>query len=135
MNCQEYKENYNKLSEDANTNYIDESLLQAFYKHECECTNCQVWGKEQQCYKKGINPSNHCCLTMAYNICHGVNDEEGNLHEFIHYFGEWNEYRLNGPVATLIDYCPWCGKQLPESKQDLWYQTLYSLGYNDPGNQ
>ncbi|YCA17088.1 hypothetical protein M1D72_05965 [Vibrio sp. AK197] len=35
----------------------------------------------------------------------------------------------------MINYCPWCGVKLPESKRDLWFDTLEKLGFDDPTEQ
>ncbi|WP_413465548.1 DUF6980 family protein [Paenibacillus polymyxa] len=32
-----------------------------------------------------------------------------------------------------MSFCPWCGSKLPNSKRDLWFDTLVS--YNDPAEQ
>jgi hypothetical protein len=37
-----------------------------------------------------------------------------------------------GHSYLLISYCPWCGKKLPESKRDLWFETLRKLGFDNP---
>ena len=41
------------------------------------------------------------------------------------------------PVGSqmIINNCPWCGTKLPESKRDLWFDTLESIGYDDPWEQ
>ena len=40
--------------------------------------------------------------------------------------------RDGGASSLGMQYCPWCGKQLPESKRDLWCDTLNSLGFDSP---
>jgi hypothetical protein len=37
-----------------------------------------------------------------------------------------------GSSLTLINFCPWCGSKLPESKRDRWVEELEKLGFTDP---
>jgi len=57
----------------------------------------------------------------------------------IFYSAKFNEYGINihdgGSSFIEISYCPWCGTKLPNSKRDLWFNTLEELGYDDPFNQ
>jgi hypothetical protein len=61
---------------------------------------------------------------------------------------QWNEYWVGVGAdkpdyyepgsrweRVAIAYCPWCGMRLPSSRRSEWYETLYSLGYDDPGEQ
>ena len=37
-----------------------------------------------------------------------------------------------GPAVIVINHCPWTGKQLPESLDDLWHEQVSSeLGTED----
>ena len=46
----------------------------------------------------------------------------------------FDEYGLiihdGGSSYVLIEYCPWCGTKLPESKRDLWFNKLEAMGIN-----
>jgi hypothetical protein len=57
----------------------------------------------------------------------------------IHYLPKFNEYGLivhdGGASVIAINYCPWCGAALPESKRDEWFNSLEKLGFDDPDNQ
>ncbi len=57
----------------------------------------------------------------------------------IYYNNKFDEYGLiihDGGTSSLhIDYCPWCGTKLPESKRDLWFDTLEQLGFDEPFEQ
>jgi hypothetical protein len=33
---------------------------------------------------------------------------------------------------VLIVFCPWCGKSLPASKRDAWFERLKALGIEHP---
>lgn len=53
----------------------------------------------------------------------------------IYYLAKFDEYSLiihdGGSSSVGIEYCPWCGTKLPESKRDLWFDRLEELGYDD----
>lgn len=84
----------------------------------------------------------HCCQGMEqkanYKCIEHSNpfDCPDNL---IYYNEQFNEYGLiihdGGNSSLHIDYCPWCGRKLPDSKRDLWFDMLEQLGYDDPFEQ
>lgn len=94
--------------------------------------------KRQYCISREIAPSHHCCLDMAFAIAHPIKTPHQGSNRVVDWIATWDEYRIpvayDGYSSTLMRFCPWCGMQLPESKRELWYQTLYKLGYTDPGN-
>jgi hypothetical protein len=91
------------------------------------------------CISKGIDPTQHCCLDMAWFISEPVEWESQGPNPVILWISRWNEYRIeisrHGNSATLIYFCPWCGQRLPPSLSEEWYQTLRAMGYDDPGEQ
>jgi hypothetical protein len=44
----------------------------------------------------------------------------------------FDEYQLTtfaGPLASAaLNFCPWCGQALPESKRESWYDALDAAG-------
>lgn len=50
----------------------------------------------------------------------------------VHYDPKFDEYGLvihDGGSSTVgIEYCPWCGRRLPESRRDAWYDRLLAMG-------
>jgi len=76
---------------------------------------------------------------MAYAIAHTVKILHQGPNPVLNWDASFDEYRIpisyGGYWSTLIKYCPFCGSKLPDSKQELWYQTLYGMGYTDPGEQ
>lgn len=38
----------------------------------------------------------------------------------------------SGESMILMDYCPWCGAKLPESKRADWFDELEKLGFDAP---
>lgn len=73
-----------------------------------------------------------CCKDMEYHICE-ARDSEMNA---IWYIPKFNEYGIpckeDGVSMITIDYCPWCGKKLPDSLRDKWFAALFALGFEDP---
>lgn len=55
------------------------------------------------------------------------------------YVDKFDEYGIiitdDGASYLTISFCPWCGARLPDSKRDLWFETLEFLGYDNPAEQ
>ena len=55
------------------------------------------------------------------------------------YSPKFDEYGLiihdGGSSRVSIQYCPWCGARLPESKFDRWLDELAALGFDAPFHQ
>ena len=62
-----------------------------------------------------------------------------DIHQSKYDFPEFDEYGIlikdGGTSYSTISYCPWCGTKLPNSKRDEWFETLASLGFDDPCQQ
>jgi uncharacterized protein DUF6980 len=61
----------------------------------------------------------HCCLTMD----RGLQSER----KILQYDKKYREYSINlsrSKGGFLFDYCPFCGKKLPESLRKLWFNIL-----------
>ncbi len=85
-----------------------------------------------------------CCNDMFENTfhidpnCNGINLAARD--KLIWYSSKFNEYGLpiydgiNGTATSyvLIQHCPWCGKALPESRRDEWFERLEQLGFESP---
>jgi hypothetical protein len=52
----------------------------------------------------------------------------------IRYSPVFREYGIlvfdGGSSEIELRFCPWCGKRLPVSLRDKWFQVLHSLGYD-----
>ncbi|MBQ8575399.1 MAG: hypothetical protein IJ447_05060 [Clostridia bacterium] len=77
----------------------------------------------------------------VYNVDQIIPTVEGDINnKVIYYSSKFNEYGIpihdgeNGRASSyiLIEYCPWCGKELPESKRDEWFELLEELGFDCP---
>jgi hypothetical protein len=95
--------------------------------------------RREWCLSQGINPDEHCCLDMAWFTSDPEEWPSQGANQVIMYIDSWREYRIHisriGHQSTVILYCPWCAAKLPERLTDKWYETLYHLGYRDPGEE
>ncbi|EFV75032.1 MULTISPECIES: DUF6980 family protein [Cytobacillus] len=84
----------------------------------------------------------HCCDMMSSQADFRC-EIHSNIFEcpdkLVDYDLKFDEYSLiihdNGESMVEIYYCPWCGSKLPDSKRDLWFEKLESLGFEDPYEQ
>ena len=86
--------------------------------------------------------SKHCCEQMdsvSTLSCDQHDDEFDCPDVLISYSDVFDEYGLiirdGGRAISAINYCPYCGTRLPESKRDLWFDTLEEMGFDDPSEQ
>ena len=77
-----------------------------------------------------------CCDSMlshlyipSWNMIFDDGDWE---YKTIHYLPVFDEYGIplhDGSSSVInIQFCPWCGKKLPESKRNEWFDRLEALG-------
>jgi hypothetical protein len=83
--------------------------------------------------------SKHCCEQMneqVSQVCAQHTDRFECPDALIDYSQKFNEYGLivhdGGTSSIAIEYCPWCGNKLPESKRAQWFDELEKLGIDDP---
>lgn len=77
----------------------------------------------------------HCCDRMRHEVSKTC-DQHADRFEcpdlLIDYNSKFDEYGImvhkGGTTVCCIDFCPWCGAQLPASKRDRWFDTLKKLG-------
>ncbi len=84
----------------------------------------------------------HCCKNMDKALvltCEHHDSPHDCPDQVLSYSPKFDEYGLiihdGGSSEIEIKYCPWCGKSLPDSKRDLWFDTLDKLGFDDPSVQ
>lgn len=57
----------------------------------------------------------------------------------LEYNGKFDEYGIiihdGGTSVNTIQFCPWCGSRLPDSKRDRWFEELEAIGITDPQEQ
>jgi hypothetical protein len=84
----------------------------------------------------------HCCEMMNNNIVLNC-DIHKDVYEcpdiLISYIDKYDEYGIiihdGGTSSISFSFCPWCGKKLPESKRDLWFDILEKMGFDNPTEQ
>lgn len=67
-----------------------------------------------------------CCCQQMENAL------QDNEHP-IYYSSAFQEYGLklsSGYEYAILNYCNWCGSELPKSKRDEWFDSLEKLGIN-----
>lgn len=72
-----------------------------------------------------------CCKKMAAALRHDCKDHETPWDcsdTSLVYHEPFNEYgvpiRDGGMSYLIIDHCPWCGKRLPSSERDRWFDEV-----------
>ena len=81
-----------------------------------------------------------CCQEMHEKVCCIDLEKSCDCDKVIFYSSRFNEYGIpvcDGERGTassyvLIQHCPWCGKPLPKSKRDEWFDLLERMGYDSP---
>jgi hypothetical protein len=81
----------------------------------------------------------HCCDQMRKQLDNKCT-EHSSPYEcpdcLVNYSPVFNEYGIivhdGGSSSITIEFCPWCGAQLPESLRDRWFNELESLGFDSP---
>ncbi|GAA2250419.1 hypothetical protein GCM10010232_42900 [Streptomyces amakusaensis] len=83
--------------------------------------------------------TDHCCEAMSLRAnapCDRHGDPFACPDALIRFSAEFQEYGLivhdGGTSIITIDFCPWCGRRLPESQRDRWFDELERRGI-DPG--
>ena len=68
-----------------------------------------------------------CCREMIYNT------QETKILQYNDVFDEYGILFSEDNISyCLLNYCPWCGKKLPKSKREEWFQHLETMGFDNP---
>ncbi|WP_369170244.1 hypothetical protein AB5J49_21475 [Streptomyces sp. R28] len=77
----------------------------------------------------------HCCDAMTSRVnwhCDRHDDPAACPDALIRFSARFQEYGLlihdGGTSSIGIDFCPWCGRRLPASQRDRWFDELESRG-------
>ena len=91
---------------------------------------------------KSLKMKKHCCEDMTQHVnyeCPTCESKYDCPDVIIYYWDKFNEYGIaihdGGASSIVISFCPFCGEKLPDSKRDLWFDTLEKLGFDDPMEQ
>ena len=137
MNCSEFK----KYWIGADINDLGHDLQEKVIEHFRECTSCSDAALAATLEERGVDVGDYPCVHMAQYAefyCEQHPDPKDCHDATIHYDDVFDEYSIphgDGISKMTINNCPWCGIRLPESKRDLWFDTLESIGYDDPLEQ
>lgn len=71
---------------------------------------------------------NFCCESMEQNITET---------QSVIYNSVFDEYGIpckedGGLSLLMFEFCPWCGKKLPNSQRDKWFEELEKKGFYNP---
>ncbi|MFE2110284.1 DUF6980 family protein [Kitasatospora sp. NPDC059463] len=79
--------------------------------------------------------TDHCCETMtrqANRHCDQHDDPFDCADAVVRLRARFQEYGLivhdGGTSVIEIGFCPWCGRPLPESQRDRWFEELERRG-------
>ncbi|MEU1782225.1 hypothetical protein ABZ545_22475 [Streptomyces abikoensis] len=79
--------------------------------------------------------TNHCCEAMNSHVdvrCHEHDDVYACPDTLIGFSTKFLEYGLiihdGGTASVIIEFCPWCGRRLPESQRERWFDELERRG-------
>ncbi|MEU8513476.1 hypothetical protein AB0C76_18065 [Kitasatospora sp. NPDC048722] len=77
----------------------------------------------------------HCCELMTSRVdrhCDQHDDPFECPDALVHFSAGFREYGLivhdGGASIVEIGFCPWCGRRLPESQRDRWFDELERRG-------
>jgi len=71
-------------------------------------------------------PNPFCCESLTRSV-----DEESII--YVPKFREWGIPILDGGSSFVeICYCPWCGRKLPDSLRDKWFDEAERLKIKPP---
>lgn len=79
--------------------------------------------------------NDHCCQPMASQVnwhCDQHDDPFTCPDALIQFSARFRKYGLivhdGGASSIVISFCPWCGKGLPRSQRDRWFDELERRG-------
>jgi hypothetical protein len=141
MDCKDYRDRYERFNKYPIEQAVwDTEEYQQHVEHYHDCELCGIWDMEQKAIKKGMDVSRYCCTEMVFYLSEGIDtDPYDNPDVIIVHNIKFDEYGIpiqdGGTSFIKIKHCPWCGSKLPESKRDLWWDTLKNLGFDNPFEQ
>lgn len=137
MGCSEFKKCW--IKDDINS--LDNNLREKVMDHFHSCSDCSYAVLVDTLEKRGVAVADYPCAHMAQYAefyCEQHPNPKDCHDATIHYDEVFDEYSIphgDGNSQLTINNCPWCGTKLSESKRDLWFDTLESIGYDDPWDQ
>ncbi|MEV0305750.1 hypothetical protein AB0I13_32730 [Streptomyces prasinus] len=79
-------------------------------------------------------------MTNRVNVCCDQHDNPFACPDaLVDFSPRFQEYGLiihdGGTSSITIDFCPWCGRRLPESLRDRWFDELERRGIDPWGDE
>ena len=69
---------------------------------------------------------------MCKRLLEHSSEDFDNVDTPIYYVRKFNEYGLKifdgGSSFIVLEFCPWCGEKLSESKRNQWFEEVEKLG-------
>ncbi len=85
--------------------------------------------------------TNHCCQAMTNQLnwrCDQHQDAFDCPDALVVFTARFQEYGLvihdGGSSVVTIKFCPWCGRRLPDSQRDRWFEELQARGIEPWGD-
>jgi len=140
MDCKNYRSFYKKFNKfPLSLDVLNSDQYHKWVKHYDKCFNCKDWLQAKYVEERGYSLYDFPCVHIAYHVtqkCEQHPDPYECPDVVLVYNEIFDEYGIpikdGGNSCIKIEYCPWCGIKLPESKRDLWFEALESLGYKAP---
>jgi hypothetical protein len=84
----------------------------------------------------------HCCDAMKTHLDFSCEQHSSPFEcpdALVFHSEKFDEYGLivhnGGEIYVLIQFCPWCGTQMPQSLRNRWFEELEALGFDEPLDQ
>jgi len=140
MDCREYRALYPELTAyPLPSGTWDDPQWDAWMGHRLACVGCSDWSMAEEVAKRGHDVASFPCVHLAHQLTHACAQHEHAADcpdVVIAYDPRFDEYFIRtDSVRVNISHCPWCGRRLPESKRDLWFEELERLGFERPLEQ
>lgn len=140
MTCDDFRRGYRNMS--GTSVDVEGQRRRDWNDHHRECHLCGAWYRAQQVRDRGADPRAFPCEHIAYHVTHACSQHDDPWacpdHVLV-YDDRFDEYgipiRDGGRSQIVIAFCPWCGLDLPQSRRERWFETLASLGYDEPWSQ
>ncbi len=112
MNCDQYRAEYKKYSEDISSRSLASSEYDDWCDHLDLCTSCTEWYMQKVLKNRNVETSQYPCVHLAYHST--SNCDHDNAWECDVALVRTSEcfgipVRDGGHSLIRINNCPWCG--------------------------
>ncbi len=133
MDCSEYRARHKTYSDLPLPPEIwNTPEYEAWMEHFHDCRACSDWDLTQRVRARGHDPGRFPCVHIADQVtrtCEEHPDPEDCNDILITHSAPFDEYGITKLGSHyVIEYCPWCGVKLPESRRDQFCEEVEKLG-------